>query len=159
MDLLKALAFWAWYNLLASGVQYPFPIDYGFFFSMLFLGAPLDVLLISFLNSWLLLFTKHYIHAYGGGNSEKSADQNTPLVDDKIKDETISEDEKEEIRREHKEKIGWIIFFSVLIVVMIVCFVVIKVIQGQTSSVASSIKVSNEGLVFMFFHDFSSFFI
>lgn len=158
MDLLKALAFWLWYNLLASGIKYPFPLDYGFFFSMLFLGVPLDVLLITFLNSWLLLFTKHYIHAYEGGNSQKSADQNGPLVDDKNQDGTIPEEEKEEIRREHKEKVGWIIFFSVLIIVMVICFVVIKVIQGQTSSTASSIKVGNEVLVFMFFHDFSSFF-
>jgi len=158
MDLLKALAFWLWYNLLASGTEYSFPIDFGFFFSMLFLGAPLDVFLITFLNSWLLLFTKHYIHAYEGGNSQKTADQNGPLVDDKNKDEAIPEEEKEEIRREHKEKVGWIIFFCVLILAMVVCFVAIKVIQGQSPSAASSIKAGNGGLLFLFFHDFSSFF-
>lgn len=156
MDLAKALAFWLFYNWIASS---RFPISYGVIFSMLFLGAPVDVLFITFMNSWLLLFTKRYIHAYAGGNPEKTNQDKSFLIDDKNHSDNLTEDEKEEARKDKKARIGWIIFFSVVIGIMIICIVVIRVIQGQPAGSPSSLKAVSDGLQFPFFHDFSSLFI
>jgi hypothetical protein len=159
LDLLKALAFWVWFNFLASGVSYPFPLNYGFFFTMLLLAVPLDVLLITFMNSWLLLFTKHYIHAYSGGKPEKSSGEEASLVDGTNHSENESEEERAEAAKERKTRIGWIVFFSVVILSMIVCFVVIHYIQGQPSASSSSQKAALNGLALTIFHHFSSLFI
>ncbi|MFA6619806.1 MAG: hypothetical protein WCS90_01565 [Bacilli bacterium] len=156
MDLAKALAFWLFYNWVASS---RFPISYGVIFSMLFLGAPVDVFFITFMNSWLLLFTKRFIHAYGGGNPENSHHCKSFLVDDKNSSDDLSEDEKEEDIKDKKARIGWIIFFSVVIVIMVICIVVIRVIQGQPASSPSGLKAISDSLHFLFFHDFSSLFI
>lgn len=141
MDLLKALAFWAWYNFLASGSGFPFPITYGFFFSILLLGAPLDVLIITFANSWLLLYTKRFIRSYGFPEAKNTPQDdkgsNSFLVDDENHLEKNYEVKKEDPAKEKKARIAWIIFFTVVILLMVICLVVIKVMQGQVSNSSS----------------------
>lgn len=62
MNVLKALAFWGFYNFLAYSDGYPFPLSYGFFFSMLFIVSSLEIMIMTFAVSWMLIFTKRYIH-------------------------------------------------------------------------------------------------
>ncbi len=58
MNLLKALAFYLFFNFL-SGT--PFPLSFGFIFAMLFMASAPETLLMSFLVSYLLIFTQRYI--------------------------------------------------------------------------------------------------
>jgi uncharacterized protein YneF (UPF0154 family) len=133
MDAAKALAFWAFYNFLAGE---KFPLSYGLVFSMLLIGAPVDVLLITFIDSWLLIFTKRFIHSYGlpiSDQIQQHKEEKQLLIDDKS-------DEGQKALEEQKQKkarIGWFIFFAISMILMIVCIVVIKVIQSNESSSTS----------------------
>jgi|LAHS01.1.fsa_nt_gb hypothetical protein len=153
MNLLKALAFWAWYKFLGSGGAVPFPLHYGFFFSMLLLGLPLDVLIITFANSWLLLYTKRFIRSYGYEEpatpsvSEKAS--SSVLVDDENHLENDSEDKKRAITNQKKARIGWTIFFTVVILIMVICIVVIKVMQAHPTPSSSTSQIRN---LFVFLH-------
>jgi hypothetical protein len=143
MDLLKALAFWAFYSFLAGK---RFPLNYGVVFSMLLMGSPLNVLLVTFVDTWLLLFTKRFIasEAYStpATSGESTSGKHPILIDDENQTESLSEEEKKEAANQKKAKIGWIIFFTVVILLMIVCIVVIKVIQGQSASASSASKLA-----------------
>jgi ECF transporter S component (folate family) len=59
MDLLKALAFWVYYVFLANDSS---TFTYGFVFSMLFMASSVDIIIMTFTVSWMLIFTKRYIH-------------------------------------------------------------------------------------------------
>lgn len=58
MDALKALAFWGFYNFLADE---SFPLSYGLVFSMLFMVSSINIMIMTFATSWMLIFTKNYI--------------------------------------------------------------------------------------------------
>jgi hypothetical protein len=139
MDLLKALAFWAFYNWIANS---KFPLSYGFVFSMLLMGSPLDVLIITFADSWLLIYTKRFIspgaYAKPASGTKASSDEPLVMVDNENHPENLSEEEKEEIRKEKKARTGWIVFFTVAVLLMIICLIVIKVVQGQATNSSSA---------------------
>ncbi len=59
MDVLKALAFWAFYSFLSNS---SFSITFGLAFSMLFMVSSLNILIMTFMVSWMLIFTKRFIH-------------------------------------------------------------------------------------------------
>jgi len=143
MDLFKALAFWAFYTWIANA---KFALSYGFIFSMLLMGSPLDVLIITFADSWLLIYTKRFISpgAYSRPTSGTKADGDDSrfLVDDENHLENVSEEEKEDIVREKKARRGWIIFFTVVIVLMIICVIVIKVVQSKNPSSSTISKLA-----------------
>jgi ECF transporter S component (folate family) len=151
MDLLKALAFWAFYNFLSTK---PFPLSYGFVFSMLLMGSPLSILLVTFADSWLLIYTKRFIRAYGYADAPSEAngtsDAHSLLIDDENHRENLSEEEKEDILKQKKAKTRWFIFFTVIILLMIASIVVIKVMQGQSSASSSSSKTALDYLNFLF---------
>lgn len=123
MDVLKALAFFLWYNFLANET---FPLSYWFVFSMLIMGSPVNILIIVFADSWMLIFTKRFIHAYGWASDKpgKKSKEEKKETKEIVLEESDDYDEKIEKRR----RISWIIFFTVLILAMVACILVIKLI-------------------------------
>lgn len=123
MDLLKALAFYVFYNWISN---HSFPLSFGLVFSMLLLGSPLNILIVVFTDSWLLLFTKTFVHAYGWLSQDKEKEGGVaPMTnDEKTPDENESENEKDE-SREKRAKVGWLIFFGVCLLLMVVCLILI----------------------------------
>jgi ECF transporter S component (folate family) len=119
MDALKALAFWAWYNFLANST---FPLSFGLVFSMLLMASPINVLLITFTDAWLLIYTKRFIRSYGWLDEAGKTPKPTHMADDKVVEEPI---DPEEERKAKRAKIGWILFFSLTILAMIICVIVI----------------------------------
>jgi ECF transporter S component (folate family) len=119
MDALKALAFWAWYNFMANNT---FPLSFGLVFSMLLMGSPLNVLLITFTDSWLLIYTKRFIRSYGWIDEAGKTVKPTHMAENKVVDEVVDPEEEERAKR---AKIGWILFFSLTILAMIICVIVI----------------------------------
>jgi hypothetical protein len=140
MDFLKAGAFWVFYNWVSSNT---FPLSFGFVFSMLIMGAPLNVLLIVFADSWLLIFTKRFLHQYGyptigGAKDDKQGTESleAPKSADDLVDEKSDEDLLEQSRQKHA-RIGWIIFFVVLILAMVACIIVIELTKNPDATSSS----------------------
>lgn len=128
MVALKALAFYGYFSWIANK---PF-MSYGLIFSILLLATPVDVVLITFIVSWMLIYTKRFIRSYGFANAN---DKNGNISVEKTSLKSEEEDEKslDEIadqQAERKTRIAWIIFFSVILIAMVVSYIVIKVIQG-----------------------------
>jgi hypothetical protein len=141
MDFLKAGAFWVFYNWVSSST---FPLSFGFVFSMLIMGAPLNVLLIVFADSWLLIFTKRFLHQYGyptigGTKDDSSAVPDTPLED-------VTPEDQEEAKRQKHARIAWIIFFVVVVLAMVACIIVIELTKNSDAT-SSSLSLPSSGLL------------
>ena len=62
LDALKALAFYVFYTWIDNG---HFVVPFSFAFAMLLMGAPFSILISTFLDSRLLIYTKKFIRSYG----------------------------------------------------------------------------------------------
>ncbi|MCR4562228.1 MAG: ECF transporter S component [Bacilli bacterium] len=62
MVFFKSLAFYTWYNFLASS---RWPMGFLYFLVMLLIGSPVNILLMSFLNSWLFRYFESIYHKRG----------------------------------------------------------------------------------------------
>lgn len=58
MIALKPLAFYVFYNWMASD---PFPISYGVLFSCMFVFGSLNIIINTFITSWLLIYSRRFI--------------------------------------------------------------------------------------------------
>jgi ECF transporter S component (folate family) len=140
-DGLKALAFWLFYSFMANT---GFAVPFSWAFGMLLLGSPLNILFIVFLDSWLLIYTKKFICSYGYSDSvvktiephfqkkapsDSLASKNNNVV---LEDEDIAEE-----KAQKRSKIGWIIFFVISILAMILCLIVIKMAQNGVFGAAT----------------------
>jgi ECF transporter S component (folate family) len=144
--LLKSLAFWLYFVILSK--SWPMPYSY-FFVLMLAMTSP-DILINTFLVSWMLIFSKHFIHYYAypaikeegdvGVNAETN-DAKAPASDpEKVADLSgtavdvppeLSAEEAEDLKRQKSARVGWIIFFSIVIALMIACIIVIAILQHK----------------------------
>lgn len=64
MVLLKPLAFYAFYNWMASD---PFPIDYSVLLATMLVFSSLDIVLNSFVSTWLLYWSNRFVTRFGFG--------------------------------------------------------------------------------------------
>jgi hypothetical protein len=78
-------------------------------------GLPLDVLIITFMNSWLLLFTKRFISLPMPSllREQKSSDEPLVWLTMKITLKTFRKRKKKKSAKEKKARTGWIVFFTV----------------------------------------------
>lgn len=58
MIALKPLAFYVFYNWMATS---PFPISYGVLFSCMFVFGSLNIIMNTFMTSWLLIYSRRFI--------------------------------------------------------------------------------------------------
>jgi hypothetical protein len=133
MVTLKSLAFYV-YFMWMSGGSYK-PLFTYLFASLLFASSP-NILINTFAVSWMLIFTRRFLHNYGyptvkeEGSVGSAADE----ADEKAKKDgqvAISEEDEdpEYLAAQKKAKIGWILFFSILIALMIAAIIVISVLK------------------------------
>lgn len=132
MATLKSLAFYVYYTWMSSGGYLPL---YTYLFSSLLFASSPNILLNTFSVSWMLMLTRHFIHSYGyptikeqGGVGDAAQE-----ADQKAFDEGMivpnEDDDPLAMAAQKKAKIGWIIFFSVMIILMVACIIVITVLK------------------------------
>lgn len=131
MVIAKSLAFYVYYMWISASGYEPL---YTYLFASLLLISPLNILVNTFVTSWMMVFTRHFIHSYGypdikeEGTPTESAsevkndpDTNKPMIDPEDVDPIALAEEK-------KTRTRWIIFFVTVIVLMIACIIVITVL-------------------------------
>jgi hypothetical protein len=89
---------------------------------MLLMGSPLNVLLITFTDSWLLIYTKRFIRSYGWIDEAGKTVKPVHMSEPSVVEEPLDPEEEKKAKR---AKIGWILFFSLTILAMIICVIVI----------------------------------
>jgi hypothetical protein len=133
MVILKSLAFYVFYTWMNGGEFKP---AFTYIFASLLFASSLNVLINTFAVSWMMIFTRRFIHAYGyptikeEGAPGSAADDNDLLAKQEGKHMNEEQDEtKEDEANQKKAKIGWILFFTILALVMIACIIVIAVLK------------------------------
>jgi uncharacterized membrane protein len=142
MDALKALAFWVFYTWVAGE---KIPLHFGLLFSIFLLVSPVDLLLITFADSWLLIYTRRFIRSYSFKIEGQKKSRDKGSVDAEGHKGEPSLEENDETEGQRRAKIGWIVFFTVVIVSMIICIIVIRVMneKGAQSSQTSKLVLNN----------------
>lgn len=134
MVLLKGLAFYVYFRFLSNN---SFPLEYGFVASTLTMMAPFDILLNTFVVTFLLLLSKKLMRAYGVPSPiqdtvnevkevrkmKKNKEEEKLLEVDESK---LSSEDRAELHT--KPSIGWIIFFAFLVAAMVACVIVISIL-------------------------------
>jgi energy-coupling factor transport system substrate-specific component len=130
--IMKSLAFWLYFVILNNS----WPMPYSYFFVMMLAMTSGDILINTFTVSWMMIFTRRFIHAYGYPTIKEewapgsAADDNDVLAKKEGKPMIEEQDEtKEDETNQKKAKIGWILFFTILALVMIACIIVIAVLK------------------------------
>jgi hypothetical protein len=131
MILLKPFAFYcnAWLYL-GQSLEEAFGVSYGVLVLLSVLFSFVDIPLASFSVSWLLIFSKHFIHTYAYPVIPEEGDPATMKEEKPRKKSELKIDESqlsEEDRKELHPKFpwGWVIFFGVLVSLIIACMIVI----------------------------------
>jgi hypothetical protein len=143
LDALKALAFYIFYTWIDDG---PFVVPFSWAFAMLLMGAPLNILISTFFDSWLLIYTKKFIRSYGypiSGTFKKRAKEN--VSEESVKDEKttgkeiqLEEETEQDEKEQRRAKTGWIIFFTVCLLVIVACLIIIKIADRNSALKGSS---------------------
>jgi len=138
MVFLKPLCFYLYYPLF-YGISFEgqFHITYSVLVLLSIMFSFVDIPLNAFAVSWLLIFSKRFIHNYGYPVVREEGDVGSnveDLKDSKKKlevDETQLSDEDKAVLHE-KFPIGWIVFFGIIVLLMIACIIVIACLGWPT---------------------------
>lgn len=126
MVILKSLAFYVYYMWISASGYAPL---YTYLFASLLLISSLNIFINTFAVSWMLVFTRKFIHNYGYPAIKEEGGLGAPSEGHPSKDIPVLDDEDPVEKAEQKRaKIGWIVFFGVVIVLMVVCIIVISLI-------------------------------
>jgi hypothetical protein len=135
MILLKPLAFYcnAWLYL-GKSLEEAFGVSYSVLVLLSIMFSFVDIPLASFSVSWLLIFSKHFIHSYAYPVVQEEGDPE-PMKEEKprkkselkIDESQLSEEDRQELHP--KFPWGWVIFLGVLVTLIIVCMIVIFSLQ------------------------------
>lgn len=104
---------------------------------MLLMGSSLNVLISTFANSWLLIYTKKFIRSYGyptAGLSQKEKETNLGENDGNSEKNIVLEEETAQQEKDDRRvKTGWIVFFTVCLLLIAICLIVVKIIQHNSA--------------------------
>jgi len=138
MVFLKPLSFYLYYPIFYGiSLEGKFGVTYSVLVLLSIMFSFVDIPLNAFAVSWLLIFSKRFIHNYGypvvreegdiGSNVEDPAmTKAKPEIDESL----LSEEDRAVLHP--RFPIGWIIFFGLIVALMVACIIVIACLGWPT---------------------------